>query len=139
VRLSAIDTGADVVATPSSALVDNSGHYALTVDPGRAYKLWAVPAAGQPLARAVVGTMTAPVANQTLGVFIVPTGVSTSSSVRIAGPVADALVQVFCPPSSATCVDTTLPLAEAVTAVDGTFSVVLPDTGAPAAAGSGKI
>ncbi|HEY2903240.1 MAG TPA: hypothetical protein VGL59_21840 [Polyangia bacterium] len=137
-RLSAIDTGADVVTTPSSAVLDSSGHYALTVDPGRNYKLWAVPAAGQLLARTVVATLTAPAANQTLGAFIVPTGVRTDSSVRISGPVGDALVQVFCPPASTTCVETTLPIAEAITAMDGTFNVVLPDTGATAA-GSGKI
>jgi len=131
VRISAIDTGSDNGAAGASTFVAADGRYALAVDPGRNYKLWAVPTAGQPFGRWVVANAT-PTGNQTLPDFTLPRGLTVTSTVTAGTAVADALVQVYCPPSSTTCLDATLPLAEAVSARDGTFTVVLPDPAAAA-------
>jgi hypothetical protein len=41
------------------------------------------------------------------------------------------VVQLFCDPQSPSCLDPTLPLAEAVTGPDGAVSLSLPDPGSP--------
>ncbi|MEA2697251.1 MAG: hypothetical protein QOI66_1522 [Myxococcales bacterium] len=129
VRITAIDTGGDIVTSTVSTLVGDGGRYQLVVNPGRSYKLWAVPGADQLFARAVLGTVQAPMADQALPTFTLAAGIATASSVRAGGPVADALVQVFCPRSSPTCLDMALPIAEAVTDLNGQFTVILPDVG----------
>ena len=135
VRITAIDTGSDIVTSAASTVVGEGGQYALSVDPGRSYKLWAVPASGQLLGRATLGTMTAQATDQTLPVFTLPAGISVSGKISAPSPVADALVQVYCPPLSTTCADATMPLAETVTDITGSFTVILPNFGD----GSGKI
>jgi hypothetical protein len=129
VRITAIDTGGDIVTSTVSTLVGDGGRYQLVVNPGRSYKLWAVPGANQLFARAVLGTVQAPMTDQALPTFTLAAGMATASFVRAGGPVADALVQVFCPRSSPTCLDVTLPIAEAVTDGNGKFTVMLPDVG----------
>ncbi|HXI57677.1 MAG TPA: hypothetical protein VNO55_16545 [Polyangia bacterium] len=129
VRITAIDTGGDIVTSTVSTLVGDGGRYQLAVNPGRSYKLWAVPGADQLFARAVLGTVQAPMTDQALPTFTLAAGIATASSVRAGAPVADALVQVFCPRSSPTCLDMTLPIAEAVTDPNGRFTVILPDVG----------
>jgi hypothetical protein len=129
VRITAIDTGGDIVTSTVSTLVGEGGRYQLVVNPGRSYKLWAVPGPDQLFARAVLGTVQAPMTDQALPAFTLAAGIATASSVRAGAPVADALVQVFCPRSSPTCLDMTLPIAEAVTDLNGRFTVILPDVG----------
>lgn len=136
VRITAIDSGTDMVTPTVSALVGDGGKYQLSLHPGRQYKLWAVPAAGQPFARAVVTTMTPTNTQATFADFTLPHAMAVASKVFNTRPVANALVQVFCPESSSSCADPTLPIAEAISDVNGAFQVLLPDASGAAASGT---
>jgi hypothetical protein len=68
--------------------------------------------------------------------FTLPHAMAVASKVFNTRPVANALVQVFCPESSNSCADPTLPIAEAISDVNGAFQVLLPDASGAAASGT---
>jgi hypothetical protein len=129
VRVVARDQGTGLVATDTSAMVDQSGAFSLRLAPNRSYRLVAEPLPRGAFARTVLGTSIAvdgtPV--QTLAPVNLSSGrpylmTVTGGDVALQG----ALVQVFCPASSTRCLDATLPLAEALTDANGRFTVTLP-------------
>jgi hypothetical protein len=125
----AVDPSAASPGTVATALVAADGSYQLLVDPGRSYQLLAEPAFGVALGRALLtkviplsGTTTLPA--QTLPVVHSVHGTVSVTPDRVWMP--GALIQAFCSTASAKC-DPTFPLAEAITASDGSFDLLLPD------------
>jgi hypothetical protein len=96
------------------------------LSPGRTYELIAEPPGGKrwqrvALARAAMASSGATWSHS------LPGALSWSGSVTGAGrAVAGAVVQVFCVAPPASCVDSTIPLAEGVSRADGTIALTLP-------------
>jgi hypothetical protein len=113
-----------------SAGVNADGSYALGVDPGRDYVVWAEPSRGGARAQlALVRAGATEVPARTLPPTLdVPATVTGSGS---SGGLAGVVVQVFCEARSPSCLDPTLPLVEAVTTSGGAVSLRLPDPAAP--------
>ncbi|HET6149281.1 MAG TPA: hypothetical protein VFH68_17215 [Polyangia bacterium] len=129
-RVTAIDKSIAAPGTVVSATVAADGSYTISVDPGRAYQLLAEPASGTTRGRAVLETVrsaagTTPVSPHTLPLVHVVPGVVTSGP---AGPgVGGVLLQAFCVAASTRCLDPTLPLADAISAGNGSFELRLPE------------
>jgi hypothetical protein len=129
VEMLATDTqGLPIVGSQAAAA---DGTFAILVSPLRTYALQALPAPGQPLARALFPVVS--VANVDVDVpdQDMPPGLLFTGTVVDSGPapVASARVQVFCVAGASGCTDATVPLAETVTRSDGSFQLVLPDPG----------
>lgn len=127
--VTAFDQSVGLAAAPVTTTASDNGAFMLLVDPGRSYRLVVQPADGQPYAR----TITAPAAVGATRTDL--PAITLSSGRKITGVVVSengpagidrAFVQVFCEASSSACVDPSMPLAEAATASDGSFEVVLP-------------
>ena len=127
-RVTAIDRSDTAGGTVASGIVNADGSYSLLVDPVRTYQLVAEPAPGARVTRAVLGTVLTESAGTVVSPRSLPAGRPflgqlTSRST----PVGGALLQVFCPVLSTRCLDSTFPLATAITRGDGTFDLLLPD------------
>jgi hypothetical protein len=126
VRVTALDTGVLAPTAPATAIADANGRYELVLSPGRTYELIAEPPGGKrwqrvALARAAMASSGATWSHS------LPGALSWSGSVTGAGrAVAGAVVQVFCVAPPASCVDSTIPLAEGVSRADGTIALTLP-------------
>ena len=126
-RVTAFDVGLRLRSAPVATTADEVGGFALLVDPNRPYQLVIDPLPARGMARTVVvtdgvgpvGTNTGPIA-LTRGQAIKGTLVTGIASVT------NALIQVFCEPSAASCVDPTQSLAEALSRGDGSFDLVVP-------------
>lgn len=127
VRVIAID---ELTRASTAVTAGDGGRYQLLLDPGRSYRMWVEPPAGQLLGRAVLGTITAGVSDGAVPDRTVPPGLPFDGRVAVgATPAGGTLIQVFCVGLTTHCVDPTLPLAETIAAPDGTFYLVLPDPG----------
>jgi hypothetical protein len=127
VRVIASDQSTGIVAEVATATADDRGAYTLSVAPARTYQLVADPPAASGLARTVLGTVVVGPGNTIAPNFAVATAMQFAGTVRSAGrAIGGAAVQVFCPSVSPACLDPTAPVAEAITATDGTFRVLLP-------------
>jgi hypothetical protein len=136
-RVLAVDDGGLPVAVAADAASD--GTYAISVSPLRSYALRAVPRPDQPLARTLFPPVDVGSADVDLAARSMPSALRWSG--RVLDPsvngVGGALVQAFCTAASAvataplagSCGDLTVPVAEAVTAGDGSFELMLPDPG----------
>jgi hypothetical protein len=129
VEMLATDTqGLPIVGSQAAAA---DGTFAILVSPLRTYALQALPAPGQPLARALFPTVTVANADVDVPDQDMPPGLFFAGTVvdSAPAPVASARVQVFCVAGASGCADATVPLAETVTRSDGSFQLVLPDPG----------
>lgn len=130
VPITAVDLLGDFpIAVPGSA--NEAGVWSLLVNPERTYSLRAQPQPGRMLARTIFGpvpvrTTDLAVADQRMPPALLFAGTVVDHSLQ---GINGALIQVFCIASSADCVDTETPIAEAVTLSDGTFQLLLPDPG----------
>jgi hypothetical protein len=137
-RVLAVDDGGLPVAAAADAGSD--GTYAIAVSPLRSYALRALPRPDQPLARTLFPPVDVGSADVDLAARSMPSALRWSG--RVLDPsvngVGGALVQAFCTPSSSSsetsplagsCADLTVPVAETVTAGDGSFELMLPDPG----------
>jgi hypothetical protein len=131
-RIYAVARAATPARAPVSAVIAADGSFSLAVDPGRDHLVWADPPAGKGAARAqlaIVKAGTTEVPMRALPrALAFPARVSASET---RAGVAAVVVQLFCDPQSPSCLDPTLPLAEAVTGPDGAVSLLLPDPGSP--------
>ncbi|MEP6653914.1 MAG: hypothetical protein ABJA82_11170 [Myxococcales bacterium] len=136
VRIVARDRGTGVVrgtgiaAPPTSALVNEQGGYAVSVDPEHQYELIAEPPAGSGLALTVLDDFKEIHSVQPSAPdYPVARGFPFRGQVRADGSdnllIGGALVQVYCVGSSS-CLDPEVAIAETITSPDGTFTVELP-------------
>jgi hypothetical protein len=121
-----------------SSAADATGAFTLTVDPDRTYQVIVQPTGegGRAWGRTVLApfrvcsTATTPclkVNGGRLGTVPVPGGTKYTGSLSSDGDaVAGAFVQAFCVSSAPSCVDPTVPLAEAMSFDDGSFTLTLP-------------
>jgi hypothetical protein len=131
-RVVARDQGIGLVANDATATVDPSGAFSLRLAPNRRYRLVAEPPPASTFARTLLGSsiVVDGRAVQTLSPAKLSAGrvhVLTLASGDVALP--GAFVQVFCPASSARCLDPTLALAEVFSDANGGFTVTLPVPG----------
>lgn len=127
-RVYARDTGTGLVADDSVATTDGTGKFSLRVAPFRTYSVVAEQVRGA-FARTVLGPPV-PVggdAVQTLATTRIRPAKPYALQVAGAGTLAGIVVQAFCVASSTSCLDPDLPLAETLTAPDGSFTLLLPD------------
>lgn len=130
VRIVARDRGTGIVAPPTSALVNEQGGYAVSVDPERQYELIAEPPAGSGLALTVLDVKNIGSAQPSPALdYTVATGFPFMGQVRVEGSdnltIAGALVQVYCV-ASPSCLDPKVAIAETTSSATGTFIVTLP-------------
>ena len=131
-------------ATPTTGLsvstqAASDGTFSLSVDPDRDYELilQPVPNSGTSVGRAVVkASSTSTTSN--LGVITLPAGQLYQGTVMLTDTttpraVPNAFIQVYCASSAIGCVDPTVSLAEATSLGDGSFSLILPQSGASVA------
>jgi hypothetical protein len=127
VRVIARDLSAGIAAPLASTIVGDQGAYSLSIAPGRIYQLMADPPVGSALARTVLDKKNAPFVDSLAPTFSVNAAVQFTGLVRTGNRViGDAMVQVFCLGPLPACWDSTWPLAETVTDVDGSYSIALP-------------
>jgi hypothetical protein len=131
-RVTAIDRSIAAAGTLVSTTVAADGSYSLPLDPGRGYQLLAEPAPGTMRGRAVLGTIlsvtgTTQVSPRTLPVVHLVPGVVTSGVAVTGAGVGGVLLQAFCVAASTRCLDPTLPLADAISAGNGSFTLLLPE------------
>jgi hypothetical protein len=133
--------GTRVYATPRAidpprpvamAIADQGGAYQLAVDPGREYLVWADPPAGRGLARTLLAAVSSGPSGAEVPARTLPRALAFTSTVsgdRNQGPLPGVVIQAFCEAASPSCLDPTLPLAEAVSGPGGQFTLTLPDPG----------
>lgn len=126
--ITAFDQSSGLVAAPVTTRAASDGSFMMPVDPGRTYQLTVQPSPAQGYARTIVGGTAVGATRTDVPPTTLTRGQKVSGAVSGAGagPLDHAFVQVFCEASSASCVDPATPLAEAVSAADGSFEVVLP-------------
>jgi hypothetical protein len=126
----ATDVGSDVLVAPIEARSASDGSFTLSVSPGRRYLLLAHPPAQSAFARTQIGV--GPVEATEFGLThkmrprIAWTGRVHSAQAPTTG-IAGAVIKAYCYPGTIECADPTVPLAEAVSGSDGSFSTWLPD------------
>jgi hypothetical protein len=131
ILLTAVDVTGDLPLA-ISGMTAAQGMFALAVSPARSYMLRVRPSPDQPLAPTVVapfvvGAGGLALANQKVPLALLYAGEVRDHSAQNGSPAT--LVQVFCLASAASCADPDTPVAETVTASDGSFSLRLPDPG----------
>jgi hypothetical protein len=127
VRLVALDDRGLPIVSEGDAGPD--GLFQIPVSPMRSYALRALPRPYQALARAsfpavAVQNIDVTVPDRSMPAALLYAGRVVDPSLQGVGA---ALVQAFCAPSTAGCIDATTPIAETVTRSDGTFQLMLPD------------
>jgi hypothetical protein len=126
-KLTAIDRGPLAAATLPRATAAADGSYTLLLATGRSYELLVEPAPGAALGRGVLAVVSPDGTTHVRG-DVVPPALIWAGSVTGAGrALAGALVEVFCAPPAASCVDSTLAVAQGVTGADGTLTLALPN------------
>jgi len=135
--ITAVDQSAGLAAAPVTATSGSDGAFTLLVDPGRSYQLILEPAPAAANAPLYARTLAAPTVvgapRTELAAIALSPGRKIAGVVWRGGSIGvdRAFVQVYCQASSSTCVDPETPLAEAVSASDGSFQVVLPASSTP--------
>jgi hypothetical protein len=125
-KLTAIDRGLLAAVNLPTAIAAADGTYALTLAAGRTYELLVEPKPGLALARSVVAVVTATVGGPAR-VDVVPAALPWTGKVTDMGiGVAGAIVEAYCAEPAATCLDSTLAVAQATTAADGSLTLALP-------------
>jgi hypothetical protein len=125
----ATDVGNDVLVAPIEGKSAADGSFTLNVSPGRRYLLLAQPPAQSPFARTQIGV--GPVeATEFVITYKMRPRIAWTGRVRAgnrAAGIAGAVIKAYCYPGTIECPDPNLPLAEAVSGPDGSFSTWLPD------------
>jgi len=126
----ATDVGSDVLVAPIEGATARDGSFILSVSPGRRYLLLAQPPAQSPFARTQLGVgpveATEFALTHKMRARIAWTGRVHSAESPTTG-IPGALIKAYCYPGTIECADPTVPLAEAVSGPDGSFSTWLPD------------
>ncbi|HEV3030795.1 MAG TPA: hypothetical protein VG319_04095 [Polyangia bacterium] len=125
-KLTAIDRGPLAAVTLPRATAAADGSYTLLLAAGRSYELLVEPAPGAALGRGVIAVVS-PDGTTNVRSDVVPPALVWEGSVTGAGhAIAGALVEVFCAPPAASCIDPTLAVAQGMTGADGTLTLTLP-------------
>jgi hypothetical protein len=126
-RVTALDRGVGLPVAPVVASANESGQFTLLVDPNRTYELVIDPPTGRGLGRTVMNPLAVGPIGIDAGALALAPGRPIAGTVTTgAVAVPNALIQVFCEPSAASCVDPTQSLAEAISRGDGSFDLVVP-------------
>jgi hypothetical protein len=128
--ITAIDTGEVTTGTSFSAQAGADGSFSLSVNPNRSYEIVIQPGAGQTFGRTLLPAAAAMIgsSDMSIGTMTLPRGLTYTGYVTGGGNnIGDVFIQVFCVSSAPSCVDPTVSLAEATSAADGSFKVVLPN------------
>jgi hypothetical protein len=135
-RVLAIDEEARLALAPLAAgtffaAVGAEGLFSLNVNPSRSYRVTVEPPPGGAFARKLIAPVTVAAAPYTLPVTLEP-GLWWGGRVVAdpqGQPQPDVTVSAHCVAGNDGCVDPGRPIAEAITASDGTFHLILPDPG----------
>lgn len=126
----ATDVGSDVLVPPIEGATARDGSFILSVSPGRRYLLLAHPPAQSLFARTQIGVgpveATEFAITHKMRARIAWTGRVHSAENPTTG-IPGAIIKAYCYPGTIECADPTVPLAEAVSGPDGSFSTWLPD------------
>jgi hypothetical protein len=130
----AIDEEARLALAPQAAgtfftAVGAGGLFSLSVNPSRVYRVTVDPPPGGLFARMLLPPLTVAAAPVTLPTGRLPPGLLWGGRVidPLLQPVPGVAVSAHCVAGNGGCVDPDSPVAEAVTAGDGSFRLVLPD------------
>jgi hypothetical protein len=128
-RVTAADRGADLPVPAAIAVADASGRFALAVGPGLDYQITVDPPAGALLPRGMLPAWNSETGPATLPAFEFPASLDVKGWISnpVSGQIEGALVEVFCAGGTQTCPDRSFAYAQAVTAADGSFRVIVPE------------
>ena len=134
-RVFALDAHAEVALAPAAvspfvASVNGTGDFSLAVNPFRSYRVIIEPPAGGLFARQVLPSVPIAAAPMVL-TSTLPRGLLHAGKVFDAhqAPVAGAAIAAYCLANRPNCADPESPLAETVSALDGSYRLTLPDPG----------